>query len=421
MTSQNRSIQTQQSPIPPLVSVTLVTRLRLKVQGVDGRAQVLEFTDTTEADAVRKAVSHGLRVLAIESPTDAVAAAAFGTNARFPLLLFSQELLALLDAGLNLTEALTTLHAKERQAAVRAVLAEVLQSLREGRNFSDVLAITPQHFSEVYVATVRASERTGDLPQALARYIAYQLQFDTIRKKLVSATIYPAMLLVVGGFVTLFLLGYVVPRFSVVYESSGREMPWLSAMLLSFGKLIYNHWQIALAGLLATFAALAWGVSQAQGRAWLLTQVLRLPWLASKADEFRLARFYRAVSLLLAAGISLPRAMGMVTGLLDPRQQVSLTQCRLAVEQGQSLSVALVGAGLANPVAESLIKVGEHSGQMAEMLERTARFADDDFARWVDWASRLLEPILMMVIGLVIGTVVVLMYMPIFELAGSLQ
>jgi general secretion pathway protein F len=398
-----------------------VNRLRLKVQGADGQARVLEFTDTNEADAVRKAESRGMRVLSIETPAEGSAASVSAARARFPLILFSQELLALLDAGMNLAEALSTLHAKERVAPVRAVLAEVLLALREGRNLSDVMAAAPQHFSEVYVATVRASERTGDLPQALTRYIAYQSQFETLRKKLQSAAIYPAMLLAVGGFVTLFLLGYVVPRFSVVYESSGREIPWLSAILLSFGKLIYNNWQIALAALLAGFGALGWGVSQPRGRAWLLAQVLSLPWLAARADEFRLARFYRAVSLLLASGISLPRAMGMVGGLLGPHQRGPLGQCRLAVEQGQSLSVALVGAGLASEVAESLVKVGERSGQMAEMLERAARFADDEFSRWVDWASRLLEPVLMVVIGLVIGTVVVLMYMPIFDLAGSLQ
>jgi general secretion pathway protein F len=398
-----------------------ISRLRLTVRDANGQAQVLEFIDMSEADAVRKAQARGMRVLAVEAIAGAGAAPASAAKARFPLILFSQELLALLDAGMNLTEALATLHAKERVAPVRAVLAQVLLALREGRNLSDVLAATPEHFSEVYVATGRASERTGDLPQALTRYIAYQSQFETLRKKLLAAAIYPAMLLVVGGFVTLFLLGYVVPRFSVVYESSGREIPWLSAILLSFGKKIYHNWQVALSVLLAGFAALAWGLSLAQGRAWLLAQVLRLPWLASRADEFRLARFYRAVSLLLASGISLPRAMGMVGGLLGPHQQAPLGQCRLAIEQGQSLSQALVGAGLASEVAESLVKVGERSGQMAEMLERTARFADDAFSRWVDMASRLLEPVLMVVIGLVIGTVVVLMYMPIFDLAGSLQ
>ena len=195
----------------------------------------------------------------------------------------------------------------------------------------------------------------------------------------------------------------------------------MSALLLDFGKVIYNHWQIALGGLSLLLAVCAWAVFRAEGRAWLLAQVLRLPFLASRAEEFRLARFYRAVSLLLAAGISLPRAMGMVTGLLSRAQQQRLQIARQAVEQGHSLSAALVSAALASPVAESLIKVGERSGQMAEMLERTARFVDDDFSRWVDWTSRLLEPMLMVVIGLVIGTVVVLMYLPIFDLAGSLQ
>ncbi|MFC5473807.1 type II secretion system F family protein [Paraherbaspirillum soli] len=410
-----------EAPVPAPAVNTSTTRLRLQVQGVDGRAQTLEFTDITEAEAIRRTVARGLRVLAIESAAAGASASDSGAKTRFPLLLFSQELLALLDAGLNLTEALTTLHNKERQPAVRAVLGDLLQTLREGRSFSDVLALAPQHFPEVYVAIVRASERTGDLPQSLARYIAYQSQFDVIQKKLISAAIYPVMLLVVGGFVTLFLLGYVVPRFSAVYESSGREIPFLSRILLTFGKSIYNNWQLALGALLSVFTVLGWWISRPEGRARMLNQVLRLPWLAAKANEFRLARFYRAVSLLLAAGIALSRAMGMVTGLLSAEQQSKLAQSRLAVEQGQSLSTALLAAGLASPVAESLIKVGERSGQLAEMLERTARFQDEDFARWVDWASRLLEPILMTVIGLVIGTVVVLMYMPIFDLAGSLE
>lgn len=413
--------RTTASPSSRAVSSTArpVSRWLLTVEAADGRTQTLELADMAETEALRRAAARGLRVLGIEALGGAVAAAA--THTAFPLILFSQELLALLDAGLNLTEALSTLLAKERSAPVRAVLGQLLQSLREGRTLSDVLESAPQYFSEVYVATVRASERTGDLPQALGRYIAYQTQFETLRKKLASTAIYPAMLLLVGGFVTLFLLGYVVPRFAVVYESSGRDIPWLSAMLLAFGKLMYQNWQVALLIVLSAFGSLGWAVSRPQGRAWLLACVLRLPWLAARADEYRLARFYRAVSLLLSSGVSLARAMGMVGGLLGAHQQASLAACRLAVEQGRSLSSALVDAGLASAVAESLVKVGERSGQMAEMLERAARFADDEFSRWIDWASRLLEPVLMVVIGLVIGTVVVLMYMPIFDLAGSLQ
>ena len=191
--------------------------------------------------------------------------------------------------------------------------------------------------------------------------------------------------------------------------------------LLAFGRFIDQYWPFVLATLMVLAALMMSLMIRPAGRAMVLGQVLRFPWLAGKADEFRLSRFYRAVSLLLASGIALPRALGMVDGLLGASQQARLVQGRLAVEQGQSLSTALMGANLASPVAESLIKVGERSGQLAEMLERTARFHDEELSRWLDWASRLLEPILMTVIGLVIGTVVVLMYMPILDLAGSLQ
>lgn len=395
--------------------------VRVKIQTPDGSQQWRDMHGVSESEAVRKLVARGLRVLAVDSGSAAPAAVPLRGRERFGLLLFSQELLALLDAGLNLTEALETLHAKERQAIAHDVLTRVLQLLREGRSFSDVLASMPQHFPEVYVATVRASERTGDLPQTLARYIAYQAQFEAIRKKLVSAAIYPAMLLVVGGFVTLFLLGYVVPRFAAVYETSGRDLPWMSAALLAVGRAIYQHGAMALIALVLVLAAAGWLVFSGQGRQAVLSKVLQLPMLARRVEEFRMARFYRAVSLLLAAGIPLSRAMGMVTGLLSGEQQKRLLRCRRAVEEGQSLSVALVATSLASPVAESLVRVGERSGQLAQMLERTAQFSDDDFARWVDWTSRLLEPVLMTVIGVVIGVVVVLMYLPIFDLAGSLQ
>jgi general secretion pathway protein F len=413
--SQDRVLTGARGLPPPAASA------RLRVQGPSGRTERLEFPGATEDEALRQAAARGYRVLAIEAGANTTTVPAARATGPFPLLLFSQELLALIDAGLNLTEALVTLQSKERHAHTRDVIGELLRTVREGRSFSDALAGAPEHFPNVYIATVRASERTGDLPRALQRFIAYQVQFDTIRKKLVGAAIYPAMLLTVGGFVTLFLLGYVVPRFSAVYESSGREMPWLSSMLLVFGKAIYDHWQVAAVLVLAALGGIGGILASHRGRAVLVSQVLRTPWLARRVEEFRLARFYRAVSLLLASGIALPRAMGMVTGLLSAGQQLQLAGSRLAVEQGQSLSSALLAGGLISPVAESLIKVGERSGQLAEMLERTARFHDEDFGRWVEWASKLLEPVLMAIIGLVIGTVVVLMYMPIFELAGSLQ
>ena len=396
-------------------------QFQLQVQGAAGR-QAIAVDAASEAEAIRTAVRNGWRVLAIDGAAapDNVAAAGARRQA-FPLLQFSQELLALLEAGLNLSEAIATLHNKEVRAGAKATLGAILLTLQQGKSFSDTLADFPAIFPDIYIATVHAAERSGNLPQALARFVGYQLQFDAIRKKLIAAAIYPAMLLMVGTLVTLFLLGYVVPKFSVVYESSGREIPWMSQMLLGFGKSLAAHPMLCLAALAGTVGTLLFAAINAGMRQVLILAVLRLPVLSEKAAEFRLARFYRALSLLLHAGIPLSKALAMVSAMLLPGQQAQLAQARRAVQEGLPFSAALEQSQLATPVAQSLLKVGENTGRLGDMLERSAKFHDEEFARWVDWASRLLEPVLMMLIGVVIGGVVVLMYMPIFELAGSLS
>lgn len=391
----------------------------LRVRDGHGKAQRLEIRAASEADALRKAIARGQQVLAIERADRAPSSRERG--GQFPLILFTQELLALLDAGLNLTEAIDTLMAKEHRKESRRVIEAVQRQLHQGHKLSDAMAAQPAQFPPVYVATVRASERTGDLSQALARYVAYQLQFDALRKKLIAASIYPVILLVVGVLVSLFLLGYVVPSFSMLFESSSNELPWLSGRLIRFGQLVQAHQGMALS-IVAAVAALALAVGlHPTGRATVVRTVLGMPLLRARAAEFRLARLYRALSLLLASGIPLNRALTMVDGLLPAAEAAALLQVRRGVEQGRSLSESLKSAGLSSPVADSLIRVGEQSGQLASMLERTARFSDETFGRWVDLTSRLLEPALMVLIGGVIGTVVVLMYMPIFEIAGTLK
>ncbi|MGB4066204.1 MAG: type II secretion system F family protein [Azonexus sp.] len=386
----------------------------------DGNLVTRTYPAQEATGAAQRALAQGLQIVSQQEIAPKSADVGRFVS-RFPTLLFSQQLLALLESGLTLTEVIHTLLAKESSPAHRQVVLQLDEALAQGFSFSTALAQLPAAFPEIYVATVRAAERTGDLAQALTRYIAYQQQFDDIRKKLVSAAIYPAMLLLVGGFVSLFLLGYVVPKFSTVYESAGRELPWTSSALLAFGQFIHRYsLEIitgATAGALSAYAYLR----RPTARASMARGFMRLPWLARQIHVFQLARFYRGLSLLLTSGIALPQAMVMVSGLLGNGARERLQSAREAVESGQSLSAALIQHQLSTPVADSLIKVGERSGQMARMLERTAKFHDEEFSRWVDWASRLLEPLLMVAIGLVIGTVVVLLYVPIFELAGSLQ
>ncbi|MEP6879446.1 MAG: type II secretion system F family protein, partial [Nitrosospira sp.] len=167
---------------------------------------------------------------------------------RFPLAHFSQELLSLLQAGLSLVESIETLSDKEQDAGVRKIIEGLLARLYEGVTLSRALESYPQAFPPLYVATARASERTGDLPEALTRFISYQTQMDLVRKKLIGASIYPVLLLVIGLLVAMFLLVFVVPKFSAIYEDIGSDLPWLSMMLIEWGHLVHEQ-GLLLAGI----------------------------------------------------------------------------------------------------------------------------------------------------------------------------
>lgn len=338
---------------------------------------------------------------------------------RFPLLLFSQELLALLAAGLSLPETLDTMVEKETRPDTRKTLAGLRASLFEGRSFSQALQSYTQVFPPLYIATVRAAERSGDLPEALQRYIAYQERLDALKKKVVSASIYPAVLLLVGGLVTLFLLGYVVPRFAGIYTDSGRELPLLSRLLIEWGQLLNAHSGAVVALALAALALVL--LLATRGRRLIGKLAERIPALGQRIRVYHLARFYRTVGMLLRGGTPIVSALTMVAGLLPPQLLERLALATQRIREGASLSIAMAEAGLTTPVAGRMLRVGEKSGDMAEMMERIAVFHDEELARWIDWFTKLFEPLLMALIGVIIGAIVVLMYLPIFELAGSLS
>ena len=378
----------------------------------------LALDATDEASAVEQARAQGLAVLSAR-PHRALAGLARPLTARFPLLLFSQELVALLGAGLSLPETLDTMVEKEGRPETRKVLATLRDRLFEGRSFSQALETFPQIFPALYIATVRASERTGDLPEALGRYISYHERLDIVRKKMVSASIYPAVLLGVGGLVTLFLLGYVVPRFSGIYAQSGRELPFASRVLLEWGDVVNRHGVVVT---LAVAGAIVLGITFfVPLRNAAVATLARVPAIGARVLVYHVARFYRTVGMLLRGGTPIVPALTMVAGLLPPELRERLARATQRIREGASISVAMLEGGLTTPVAARMLRVGEKSGDMPEMMERIAIFHDEELARWVDWFTKLFEPLLMALIGVVIGAIVVLMYMPIFELAGSLQ
>ena len=371
-------------------------------------------------DANEQAQAQGYLVVGVR-PARAVALPQGVGKARFPLVLFTQELLALLRSGISLLEAIETLAEKESRPATATVLVGLAQRLKQGQSFSSALQGFPQTFPDLFVATVRASERTGDLPEALGRYVAYQTQLDGVKKHLVSASIYPAILIVVGGLVCMFLLGYVVPRFSRIYEDIGGNLPWLTRVLMAWGGFVEKRGWLLVALVCTAVAGMTVWLRQPSSRRWMSRLFARIPAVGARVRVYQLTRLYRTVGMLLGGGTPVTQALAMVSGLLDHELQQRLDQAARSIREGQPISQSLDAHGLTTPVALRMLRVGERTGQMGQMMERIATFHEEELARWVERFTRVFEPLLMAAIGVVIGGIVVLMYFPIFELAGSMH
>ena len=393
-------------------------RFELRAISPDGRLESLDIQALDEGSAREQVLGRGYTVLAVRRRVRLLALARAGD--RFPLLLFSQELLVLLGAGLPLVEAIETLAEKEKRGDFRTILERVVNILREGRTLSSALDEFPSAFPPLFVATVRASERTSDLPQALGRYVAYQTQIDVLKKRVTNAAIYPALLLSVGGIVALFLLFYVVPRFGKIYEDRVTELPTVSRILLSWGQLVEGHGVLALSFFGIAAAAIVYALRNARVRAAIGDAMWRLPTLGERMKVYQLARFYRTIGMLLKGGMPLVASLDMGAQLLHPVLRSRLASASRSISEGRSVSESLDANGLTTPVALRMLSVGEHSGNMGYMMDKIATFHDEEMSRWVEWFTRLFEPLLMAFIGLLIGGIVILMYMPVFELAGSL-
>jgi len=396
--------------------------MRYHVKGVRKEAGVVSLVleANTPADALRLAEHQGLRVLAVHSE-QRWPRLAWRRREGFPLVLFSQELATLLNAGLALIDALESLSEKESDPQARKVLGDLVRLLYEGKSLSQALARNPDVFPELYVALVQSSEKTGAVGDALGRYVAYRTRVDEVRQKIVSASVYPALLFLVGCGVLLFLVGYVVPRFSLVFEDIGSELPWLSRVLLATGQFMHAHQVAVLGGLLAAVVAAVVLLRRGPVRAALGRLIATVPAARERIFIYELARFYRSLGILLQGGIPILTAIGMVRGLLGERTRTRLDRAAERIREGHALSWALEENALATPVSLRMLRAGEQSGKLGAMMERTADFYDEEMSRWIEWFVRLFEPLLMTFIGLVIGVIVILMYIPIFELASSIQ
>lgn len=335
-----------------------------------------------------------------------------------------RELRTLLVAGMTVVEAIETLHAQAAaaQGGGRAqVHGALLERLREGQALSVALQAAGG-FPPVLIAGVKASERTSNLVEALDDFLHYHAMLETLRKQVVAAAIYPAVVIGLGTLITLFLLLFVVPRFAQIYSGMHGGAGAITALLLGLSRLLAGHGRLvvlALAGA-AALLVLAWR-SGAIARAARALAAAIGP-LQRQIDEFRLAKLYHSLALMFRGGYALDDALRQCARLgLGPGIAERVLAAQAALERGQRVSAALGDAGLTDTVTRRLLAVGERSGNFDRVLQTIAERHALNFSTFVERATRVVEPLLLLIVALLVGGLVVMMYMPIFDIATSLQ
>lgn len=396
-------------------------RFQLKALSESGRLVESWIEAESQEMARTQALGQGLTVVSIQ-PEAPPTRRYLARRQKFSLLLFSQHLVSLLQAGLTVVEALEALAENEaRQSAELAVLGEVLAGVKRGLSFSAALELRPDCFPAYYVATVRASEQGGGVAEALGRWSVYQEQIEAARRQVSQTMIYPIVLIVAGFAVSLFLLIYVVPRFATIYEGRTEDLPWLSMLLVKWGQMAAAHGALVLTALVSLAGFAFWTIRRPAFRAWAWQTAWQLPTIGERLRLYQLARLYRTVGMLLRGGMPVADALDLIPGLMVSALRDRVSEATASIRSGRSIFDAFKNAGLTTPVSDRMLIVGQRAGNMDEMMERIASYYDTEINRALNTFVKAFEPLVMAVIGVLVGGIVVLMYIPIFEIAGRLQ
>lgn len=329
-----------------------------------------------------------------------------------------RELGTLLRAGMTVVEAIETLASAHR--GQHEVSARLLQALGQGQSLSSAMRTTGA-FPEVLLASVTASERTSTLPRALDDYLRYDEMLGAMRRRLVSAAIYPSVVVGLGILITVFLLVFVIPRFSTMYTSAPKALSGATQAVLWVSGVMREHLPLMASLLGAFLVLLAWAFSTGRLSRMLLALVDAIEPLRIQWTHFRLAKLFQSLALMYRGGYTIDEALEVALGLsLGPRLGQGLIRAREEIAQGKSASTALESAGLLDSVGLRLVVVGERVGSFDTVLQTIADRHAQAFSTFVERATRLVEPILMLLVALVVGGIVVMMYMPIFDMANGL-
>jgi type IV pilus assembly protein PilC len=334
-------------------------------------------------------------------------------------LVFNQELATLLKAGMPLVQSLDILRQRVANATFKGVLDSVHDKVKAGSALSDAFAGHGTMFPAVYSASLVAGERSGDLESVIRRYVAYDKVLTAVRRKTLSALIYPAILIVMMLVLVGIIVLKVVPAFSTFYANFGRQLPLSTRIIVGISNvLVGNFWLIVAVVLIGGIALVSW-VRQPGQRARLDRMVLGVPWIGPAARKFATSQAARTLSTLLGGGIPLVQALDIAGRAMSNRFLANeMDVVRQRVQEGHGFASSLAARGVFPDVAVKMVEVGESTGALQEMLNSLAEFYDEEIETEVGRFITIIEPALLIFMGIIIAGVVLALYMPLFELSS---
>jgi type IV pilus assembly protein PilC len=337
-------------------------------------------------------------------------------------LVFNQELATLLKAGMPLVQSLDILRQRVGNRMFKAVLDDVYDRVRGGAALSDAFAAHGAMFPGIYTASLMAGEKSGGLEQVLRRYVAYVKIITNVRRKTVSALVYPAILVALSLVVVTLIVVRVVPAFADFYETFGRQLPLLTRIIIGASRFVTTWWPLLLGGLaLAVVGTWLWLKPQSQlvrAHGWLL----RVPVLGSTARKFATSQLARTLATLLGGGIPLVQAINVASGAIGNRfMAAELEVVGQRVREGEPMATAMRDRGVFPDVSIKMVEVGESTGALQDMLNSLADFYDEEIETTLGRFVTMIEPLLLVVMGLVIATLLLALYLPVFQLSSVLS
>ena len=335
-------------------------------------------------------------------------------------LIFNQQFVTLIKAGLPILKSLDLLSERLTDAKLAPYIRAVRDDVRGGTLLSEAFA-KQGVFPSIYVTSVLAGEKSGALTEVLDRYITYTKLSLAVKKKILVSLMYPTLLIVLVGCLVVFLVTYVVPSFAELYSSMSAQLPYITTILIAIGTTARSYIVVGFAALVALIAAFKLWSRTDTAQEQLDHIKLRTPILGEIWMKYQVAQLSRVISTLLVGGIPLIQALDTAGESLGSKMiKKALDKTRKAVREGQSLSNSLAGTGLFPKLSVDMMEVGESTGALPQMLSSIAEFYEEDVNMRMQAALSLIEPAIMMFMGVFVAFVLVALYLPIFSLADKL-